>query len=235
MSSLRGYYGLKSKYQKATYEGFEMAVYQKGGSHYLEDGPFAKPSCSSNLPLSHHRKSKCLGNGFMSENGDVADDVSVSVLETREVDSEKWIEKLVRRRQKSEADFGSRTPEMLIEEENCSSGGGFSAITGKGLALRPKAASRTILGSEAEAGWQNAIPIGLGGSFVADSFSGVRKSSSTSSLQDSDSSTCSSIWPTSKWSLKPGLQALSTAAITRPIFDGLPKPVTGRRSKAALD
>ncbi|TKY64146.1 hypothetical protein E2542_SST14036 [Spatholobus suberectus] len=65
-------------------------------------------------------------------------------------------------------------------------------------------------------------------------FSGVRKSPRTC-LQDQDNSDSSSIWPTSMWSLKPDLQAFSTATIGKPIFDGLPKPITGRRNKAALD
>ncbi|KAL2557628.1 uncharacterized protein Fot_02367 [Forsythia ovata] len=61
-------------------------------------------------------------------------------------------------------------------------------------------------------------------------FAAVRKSSSTSSLQDSDNCTSSSVRPVPKWSLKPDFQALSTAAI----FEGLPKPM-GRKNKAALD
>uniref|UniRef100_A0A5B6ZMI9 LysM domain-containing protein n=1 Tax=Davidia involucrata TaxID=16924 RepID=A0A5B6ZMI9_DAVIN len=231
MSNLQGYYGLKSTDKKIASEGFEMAVYRKGGAHYLEDGPFATTSIS-NPPLNHHRISGSVANGFLSENGELANDAAVA--EARDGDPDKWNDKLVRRRQKSEADFTSRTPEKLLKEDNSSSGG-FSAITGKGLALRPKAASRTASGADAESGWVNAIPIGLGDSFVADGLNGVRKSSSTSSLQDQESSASSSIWPTTKWSLKSDLQALSTAAITRPIFDGLPKPITGRRNKTALD
>ncbi|WMV41450.1 hypothetical protein MTR67_034835 [Solanum verrucosum] len=69
MSSLQGYYGLKPPDLKAASEGFEMAVYSKGGSHYLEDGPFYKSSPLSNPPLSLQRKSKSVANGFMSENG----------------------------------------------------------------------------------------------------------------------------------------------------------------------
>ncbi|KAK2972742.1 hypothetical protein RJ640_019390 [Escallonia rubra] len=229
MSNLQGYYGLKPADQKTVPEGFEMAVYQKGGAHYLEDEEFAKPLPHSNPPLSHHRKSKSVANGFLPENGEVANDASGA--ETRNGDSSKWYIKYLRRRQKSEVDFNSRTPEKMIEDN--SGGGGFSAASGSGLALRPKAASRTV-SVDAEAGWQTPIPTGLGDSFVVDSSSGVRKSSSTSSLQDSESSTSSSIWPTSKWSLKSDL-GLSTAAITRPIFDGLPKPITSRRNKAALD
>lgn len=235
MSNLQGYYGLKATEKKPKSEGFEMAIYRNGGSHYLEDGPFAEPSLLSNPPLSHHRKSKSVANGFFSNNIELGDDLAVT--ESREVDSDKWYEKLIRRRQKSEADFTSRTPETLLKEDNSSSGG-FSSITGKGLALRPKAASRTASGADTEPGLtSNFIPLNLGDSLIADSLNGVRKSSSTSSLQDQENgpSSSSSIWATPKWNLKSDLQALSTAAITRPIFDGLPKPMTGRRNKAALD
>ncbi|KAF5450085.1 hypothetical protein F2P56_030462 [Juglans regia] len=229
MNSLQGYYGLKPRDQKTTPEGFEMAVYKRGTSHYLEDGPFPSISPLSNPPLSHHRKSKSLLDG----NGELAH--TLPATEAWDDDSDKWSEKVLRRRQKSETDFTSHTPEMLME--NNSNNGGFLAITGKGgLALRPKAASRTTSTSDAEMGGLNSIPIGLGDAVVADGSSGVRKSSSTSSLQDQDSSSSSSsIWTTARWSLKPDLQALSTAAIARPIFDGLPKPTSGRRNKAALD
>lgn len=222
MSSLQGYYGLKPPDQKAASEGFEMAVYRKGGSHYLEDVPFYKSSLS-NPPLSLQRKSKSVANGFMSENG-----VPASHLSTQDTRDNGWFEKLVRRRQKSETDF-SRTPEKLLKEDNSNSGW-FSAVAGKGLALRPKSANRTLSGADAEASSISPIPIGLGDSFLNDSASVVRKSSSTSNLQDSDSGTLSSLW-----NLKPDFQAISTAAITKPIFDGLPKPITGRRNKAALD
>ncbi|XP_052205939.1 uncharacterized protein LOC127810468 [Diospyros lotus] len=234
MSTLQNYYGTRSNDQRTASEGFEMAVYRKGGSHYLEDGPFMQSSPQSNPPLSHHRKSKSVTNGLWSENSQLLNDI-LAVTEAREGDSDKWNEKLIRRRQKSEADFSARAPEMLLKEDNSSSGG-FSAITGKGLALRPKAANRTASGADGEASLLNPIPIGLGDSVVADGLGGVRKSSSTPSLQDQENGAASSsIWPTSKWSLKSDLQALSTAAITRPIFDGLPKPITGRKSKAALD
>lgn len=233
MSSLQGYYGLKQKDRNALGEGCEMAVYHKGGAHYLEDGPFGKPSPLSNPPLGLHRKSKSLANG-LSENGDV--DNTVSVARGIEGESDNWIDKLIRRRQKSEADFTKRTPEKLLKEDNSSSGG-FSAVAGKGLALRPKAAASRST-ADPDAGWPSPIPMGLVDSST-DNYSGVRKSSSTPSFQDQDkdssSTSSSSIWPTTKWSLKSDLQALSTAAIAMPIFDGLPKPMTGRRNKAALD
>ncbi|KAF3631018.1 putative photosystem II stability/assembly factor, chloroplastic-like [Capsicum annuum] len=226
MSSLQGYYGLKPPDEKAQSEGFEMAVYRKGGSHYLEDGPFYKSSPLSNPPLSLQRKSKSVANGFMSENGVPTNHLSTE--DTRDNGSDRWFEKLVRRRQKLETDF-TRTPEMLLKEDN-SNNGWFSAVTGKGLALRPKSANRTLCGADAEASSISPIPTGLGDSFINDSASVVRKSSSTSNLQDSDTGTLSSLW-----NLKPDFQAISTAAITKPIFDGLPKPITGRRNKAALD
>ena len=55
---------------------------------------------------------------------------------------------------------------------------------------------------------------------------GVKKSSSTSNLVDSDRS--SSAWLTSKWLMKPEVPS-------KPLFDGLPRPITFRRSKAAMD
>ncbi|PON98868.1 hypothetical protein TorRG33x02_054830 [Trema orientale] len=91
------------------------------------------------------------------------------------------------------------------------------------------------MATDVETGGLNPIPVGLGDSLLTDGFSGVRKSSSTPSLQDPDTNGSVSIRSTSKWSLKPDIQGFSTAAIAKPIFDGLPKPITGRRSKAALD
>ncbi|KDP43317.1 hypothetical protein JCGZ_24238 [Jatropha curcas] len=222
MSSLQGYYGLKSETETGHSQGFEMADYRQGDSHYLE------PSPASNTPLSHHRKSRSLANGFRDENNGVADDQLID--EERESDTGKWIEKLLRRRQKSDADFSSRYPEMLMREDTVA--GVSSAITGKSLALRSKAASRTASPLDAEAG--GLTPVGMGDSLLSGGFYSVRKSSSTSSLNDQDNGN-SSIWPTSKWSLTSDLQALSAAAIARPIFDGLPKPITGRRNKTALD
>ncbi|GFQ02207.1 lysm and putative peptidoglycan-binding domain-containing protein 2 [Phtheirospermum japonicum] len=180
MRNLRGYYGLirqtqtDDNNQKSTSEGFEMSVYH----HH---------------PLSHHRKSKSVANGLTSASGGngLLDPLISQESENNTSSSDKWtIAKLLRRRQKSEADF-----------------------TGK---VRPN-----------KSGGPNPGPIESGD----DSLGGVRKSSSTSStssLQDDDSSDNNgSIWSTtSKWSLKPDFQALSSAAII---------PNIARRNKAALD
>ncbi|XP_047330907.1 uncharacterized protein LOC124934421 [Impatiens glandulifera] len=215
MNSLQGYYGLKPNNPS---DGCEMSVYSKGSS-----SSSTTTTTHYNPPLSVHRKSKSLANG-LNENGEITN------AETKEGDSDKWCMKLFRRRQKSEADFTSWTPEKILKEDN-SSGGGFSATAGKGLALRSKPVNRNGSGFDTE----------IGSSFVniTDSLSGVvGKSSSGSSLQDQDSngsSSLSSIWSTSKWSLKTDLQAFSSAAISKPIFDGLPNPITGWKNKEALD
>nr|DAD36003.1 TPA_asm: hypothetical protein HUJ06_006643 [Nelumbo nucifera] len=231
MSTLQGYYGLKPSTSNGTLEGTEMAVYKSGRSNYLEDGLPPKPSPSSDsLPIQHW-PTRSLLNSFALENGELYENLLVT--EAGDSEAERSNEKSVRRRQKAE-DFVSRTPEKLLKEENSGGSSGFSAITGKGLAQRPKSASRTNLASDAESAWLTPIPVGLGDSLMTNGCSMVRKSSSTSNLQDQESNN-SSIWPTSKWSLKTDLQALSTSALTRPLFDGLPKPITGLWNKAALD
>ncbi|KAL5576188.1 hypothetical protein UlMin_017887 [Ulmus minor] len=222
MSSLQGYYGLRTDRRSSTSEAIELAVYRDGVANYLEDGPLPRVSSPT---LSIHQKSSSLVNGFSSHNGELTD--------TKEGNSARRSEKLTRRRQKSEADF-SHTPEMLLEDNSGSSG--FSAIAGKHLALRTKVASRTNLATDVENGGLNFSAFGSGDSLVAgNGFNGVRKSLSTPSLQDSDYNSCMSIWSSSKWNLKAEMPAFSTANIAKPIFDGLPKPITGRRSKAALD
>ncbi|CAN0909110.1 LysM and putative peptidoglycan-binding domain-containing protein 2 [Linum grandiflorum] len=169
-------------------------------------------SPDSNPPFSHHRKSRSYVNVFQVEKDGRPSDGPDN-------------DSIVRRRQKSEADF----PTMLMKEENSNGGGKVSAVlTGRGLALRPKAANPISAGSPKLATVDT--------NTVADPVSAVRKSSSASSLNDTDSSGGGSFtWPTPKWSLKADLQALSAAAISRPIFDGLPKPLSGWRNKSAVD
>ncbi|KAG9150773.1 hypothetical protein Leryth_002940 [Lithospermum erythrorhizon] len=231
MSSSQGYYGLKQPAKEKVFpEGFEMSMYSsKQGSHYLEHGTSTKSGTPSNLPLSLHRKSKSVANGFYSDNGN---------LGTQEAKDNNWggawIEKFVRRRPKSEIDLESGAQDTLLKEEN-NNAGVFSALASKGLGLRPKSGNRNVSGIDAEGGFLNVFSDPP----VADS-NGVRKSSSTPSFLESEngtsaSSSSSSIWSMSMWNLKPDFQALSTAAITKPIFDGLPLPIPGRKSKTALD
>ncbi|KAG5608343.1 hypothetical protein H5410_019624, partial [Solanum commersonii] len=61
------------------------------------------------------RKSRSVANGFMSENGVPANHLSTQ--DTRDNGSDRWFEKLMRRRQKSEIDF-THAPEMLLKEDD---------------------------------------------------------------------------------------------------------------------
>ncbi|CAN6992053.1 unnamed protein product [Brassica oleracea var. botrytis] len=214
-SEKKGYYGLKPPIRTVSVRGsLEMGAYKTESNG---DNQYLRPFPSTNTPLNHHRKSKSLVDALLEEFNQSSQEPSSN--------------KFMRRRQKSEADFTSQTPELLLKEEN--SNGGFLSIAGKGLALRSKASSRTSLSSaESETSDLMDAP-------VSDSFCSVRKSSSATRLQDPDGnsnngSSSLSLWPTSKWSLKPDL--LTTPAVnTSSIFDGLPKPLTGRRNKTAMD
>ncbi|KAJ0233858.1 hypothetical protein HA466_0278780 [Hirschfeldia incana] len=224
MYSLQGYYGLKPAVSVGG--SLEMGNYK---TERNGDNQYLRPFPSTNAPLNHHRKSRSLVNALLEEVNQSPDNNA-----SREPSSNKFM----RRRQKSEADFSSRTPELLLKDENSSSNGGFLSVAGKGLALRSKASSRTNLAAESENNNFNPVPISLIDAPVSDSFSSVRKSSSASCLQDPDGNSCNgssslSLWAASKWSLKPDL--LTPAAITSSIFDGLPKPLTGRRNKTAMD
>lgn len=223
MSSLQGYYGLKPTVQRPISEGFEMMVYKNGEARNLEDCDLLKSFPTSNLPLDSNRRSKSYANVNLADPDELDDNINMA--DVRKSEPDKRNKKLVRRRQKSEVNFASDTPEMVLKEENGSTNG-IPAITGKSLAPRPKSVNRAALVAEAAKTGLSPVPFILGDYLPGDQLSGVRKSSSTSDLQDQ-----TSIWPTSKWDL----QALSTVAIAKPILDGLPNPISGRRNKTALD
>ncbi|KAJ0970065.1 hypothetical protein J5N97_022942 [Dioscorea zingiberensis] len=211
MTNLQGYYNLTPSRKGPLAEGTEMAIYKTDRVLFSEYESLPKQSPASDPLLNHHRRTRSFANGFLPKDDNaVVIDVGES-SESERANSEKF----VRRRQKSDADPFSRVPGSLIED----SSGGFSGRTGKGLALRPKAGSRTDNDISRAAASNSA-----GDSSMANGFLFVRKSSSTSNLQESDNG--SSVWP--PWNLKPEL-------ISRPIFDGLPKPVNVRRNKAAVD
>lgn len=195
---------------------FEMAMYRKGAANSSENGSFSRNLPMSDRPLSHH-KSRSLVSGILDDILERSD-----VAEAGEGGSDKWNDKNLRRHQKSEANLKG-TPELLLVQDNRSSGG-FLSRTGKSLALRQKSGGQTALITDSEPSGINPMLIRLGNAFLFDGLSGVRKSSSTSCLQDQDNRGNSSIWP-----------AFSATGIAKPIFDGLAKPITGRRNKAALD
>ncbi|XP_072957528.1 uncharacterized protein [Typha angustifolia] len=212
MSSLQGYYGLTPPKRATALEGTEMTVYKTGKACYLEDERLPREAPNSEPLLNGHRKSRSFLNGFLQQNGDITEDKA-----TIEDADGSDIESSVRRRQKADAIPLMHTPDLLSKEE---SSGGLLGRTGKSRAPRPKTGSRTDI----DANHQNFVPIG--DSLMSDALLIVRKSSSTSSLQESGGS--SSIWPKSRWSLKPDTFA-------RPFFDGLSKPLSVWRNKAARD
>ncbi|KAI7734956.1 hypothetical protein M8C21_006361 [Ambrosia artemisiifolia] len=226
MDALRDYYGLKPTNQNGNNERFGA------GAFSLENGQ--KQSQISQSPQGLHRKCKSL----VCELTEIGAKNNETPPATNGVkpDSDTWYDKLTRRRS-SEIDLQNHTPERMLKPDSTNTTTAFSPAAGKGLALRPKAASRTT--SDAD-GLQNMPPLKLSDSAITDTSNGVKKSSSSPSFQESNSNgnnctSTSSIWPTSMLNLTADLQALSTAAITRPIFDGLPKPMSGRKNKAAMD
>ncbi|XP_076883649.1 uncharacterized protein LOC143532492 isoform X2 [Bidens hawaiensis] len=193
------------------YYGLPPTNDKKGVSKGFETTP-------TSIPLGLHRKSKSENNGFSK----VRRTDNVPVPNNKGAGSDKSIDKLVRRR-KSEVDLNNRTSEDLA-------------------ALQPKLANHTT--TEREPGALNMVPLGSRDSSMAQVFSGVRKSSSAPSFQQStnnnsnyynSSPASSSIWPISILNFTADLQAMSTAAIASPLFDGLPKPTSGRKNKAARD
>ncbi|KAI4347362.1 hypothetical protein L6164_008178 [Bauhinia variegata] len=228
MSTLHSYYGLKSSGLGGKTEETEMAVYRSNGSDDCRDEWLQKASLVLHTPSNHLPKSRNSSYDLLSEYEPRA--------ETGDGTSQKSDEKSVRR-QKAEVDNGAVTPERLLKEEKNGATTGFSPSTGKGLSMRTKSASRSVLLAESESTWLDPIPIGLGEPVMTDGLSAVRKSSSASSLKEQENNYSATVWLPAKWSLKPDLQALSTAAMAKPIFDGLPLPIpiTGRRNKAALD
>ncbi|KAI3812329.1 hypothetical protein L1987_17036 [Smallanthus sonchifolius] len=184
---------------------------QKGASKGFE-------MTQTDPPLGLHRKSKSENNGFSK----IRKTENVPVPNNKAAGSDKSIDKLVRRR-KSEVDLNNRTLEDLA-------------------ALQPKIANHTT--TEPESGAPNMVPLGSRDSSMGQAFSGVRKSSSAPSFQQSEtnnsnnynkSPASSSIWPISMLNFTADLQAMSIAALTSPLFDGLPKPTSGRKNKAARD
>ncbi|KAF0930222.1 hypothetical protein E2562_030867 [Oryza meyeriana var. granulata] len=204
MSLLQGYYGLTPPPKKdTTHEGTEMAVYGKGKSVCLDDDPwFEEPPDSDPFPF-QHRKTRSLAIGSSLLNGETEENGDT--------------EKLIRRRQKADG-------ELLPREEN---GSALLARAGKGLALRPKSGSRQDLNKSQ----QNLMA--LAEPSFSDGLHAVRKSSSTPEFQEPESnSSSSSIWSTSKWTLKPDAFALP---LPLPLFDNIPKPIAAWRNKPARD
>ncbi|XP_042464926.1 uncharacterized protein LOC122047606 [Zingiber officinale] len=205
MSTLQRYYGLTQHKNISTPEGTEMmTVYRACSSPNLENESLLKSAPASTTQLRSHRSDNDLEQALLlDKSGDASDGEKLTM------------DKSVRRRQKTDND-PLITPEAAIEDDD------------KGLVTRIRRglAPRSLLASliDPEPVKQNTTPTEE--TSLTNSLLTVRKSSSNSSLQDSEND--NSIWTYSKWTLKPD-------SVTRPIFSALPKQISVWRSKAALD
>ncbi|XP_031495865.1 uncharacterized protein LOC116261307 [Nymphaea colorata] len=229
MSSLQGYYGLMSSAENGSSgdEGTEMTLYKTKRGHFTADEPPSpvRASEDADFCLGKHWNSMSMLNGFSAGSSD--ESLDIPVAEAGNNDTERSNEKPVRRRQRTDVDPAYAGSEL--GEDTTS--GGLLGRSVKGLALRLKSASRVNLaGADADSANNHAHP--FGDSLFANGFAGVRRSSSTSNLQEPFDGAASNR-SASKWTLRPDLQVLTAVAI--PIFDGLPKPISGKRNKAALD
>lgn len=205
MSTLQRYYGLTQHKNRSTSEGTEMTVYRACGSPTLENESLLKSSRASDTQLRSHLSDNDLAQALLlHKSGDASDDGC----------EKSTIDKSVRRRQKTDND-PLITPEAAMEDDDK----GFVTRIRRGLA------PRTLLASliDSPSVQQNTTPTEE--TSLTNSLLAVRKSSSNSSLQDSEND---SIWTYSKWTLKPD-------SMTRPIVSALPKQISVWRSKAALD
>ncbi|XP_042459506.1 uncharacterized protein LOC122043102 [Zingiber officinale] len=205
MSTLQRYYGLTQHKSRSTPEGTEMmTVYRACSSPNLENESLLKSAPASTTQLRSHRSDNDLEQALLlDKSGDASDGEKLTM------------DKSVRRRQKTDND-PLITPEAAIEDDD------------KGLVTRIRRglAPRSLLASliDPEPVKQNTTLTEE--TSLTNSLLTVRKSSSNSSLQDSEND--NSIWTYSKWTLKPD-------SVTRPIFSALPKQISVWRSKAALD
>ncbi|XP_008803340.1 uncharacterized protein LOC103716908 isoform X2 [Phoenix dactylifera] len=212
MISLQGYYGLKPPKGGPAAEETEMSVYKISSSLYFEDeSPKTSPASGPEYP-NKRRMSASLANGFPWENGEAVE-IPV-VAEAGDGSDEKLeSEKSIRRRQKADTDPLLHTLDILMED-----GGGLAGRIGKSLAPRLK------LGTPVDIDLVRQNAVSAEDTPTGNGLAAVRKSTSTSNLQDSDSGSTRS---SSKWTSK-------SDASTRPVFGGLPKPIVAW-NKAALD
>ncbi|XP_038899497.1 uncharacterized protein LOC120086775 [Benincasa hispida] len=206
----------------------EMTAYRKGEFDHLGAHPLL--ASSPNLRGGRHRKSRSFANGFPFENVEFTD---VVTAQNGTTDSIKGGEKRVRRRQKSMADFSTAT-ESISNKTYASNNGDCLSLTRKSLEVRLKGAlARTNAAASNGVTEVSKLTPNLTDDLGGDSF--MRRSSSTCNLQEVEKgNSSSSMWSTSSWSLKTDLQALSSAKVTKSIFEGLPKPGS-TRYKASMD
>ncbi|KAK3406136.1 hypothetical protein EUGRSUZ_K02313 [Eucalyptus grandis] len=225
------YYGVKLSNSKGLAEGEGMTIYGLGTS-CIHNNRLKGHELPASDSTSKHQK---MGSGFLAENGSIVD--YTSIFDVIDTEGEGSNTKSTRNYQETKAGSPNAKPEKLLKEENVGGNSSFLPTRGKALALRAKSASRTSLAIDAESNWTSPVRAGAVDDIITTEHPGLQKASSVSSLQVQDATNSSSIWQTSKWSLKPDLPLFSAASLTGPILDGLALPISfsGWRSKAALD
>ncbi|KAH9323693.1 hypothetical protein KI387_018332 [Taxus chinensis] len=262
MSLLRGYYGLSPRQRKGN-EGTEMTVYKADNNLCMEGEPSTPPQTYSNgesKDVTKIFKTSYNGDLLMKAEEDFTGENSTRTngfltaghfADAGFDEIEKTNESLVRRRSKVEGmDYLSGSTDNLLKQE-----AGLSGRGGKGWSLRPKSGSKLSLASDATGATDHpftvsdphmadALLVGVSGlkgfgdspgngKTDQDLMSKVRRSSSTSSLQDSGK--VSPLRSTSRWAAKGDNQGVLTSAVSKPLFEAIPRPLNGRWNKAALD
>ncbi|CAM8918626.1 unnamed protein product [Rhodiola kirilowii] len=212
MSHLQNYYSLKSTSPKVGSDVLEMKFADLG---ILGDDIKAGGSFPSRPVSNGHHKTRSLGNGFLS--GKAIKDFPTA--EAADWGNGGFDEQLFHNWEKTETDMlpCTPTPEKILKTHAGSGSSSFSPITGKGLALRPKSASRTNLAADAESGSGMLTSTTSG---MSDLFAGDDE------IDNGGNSV--PIWSNTRWSLKPEILSIPTPSIPKPLLNGL-------RNKAAKD
>jgi hypothetical protein len=208
MSSLQSYYGLSSQRGDDMDCSTEMSLYSKGSSQRIGSETLVNSSSPPDSTPGTGRSwdSGDAANAFSATNG-ASGTKSNGATKAKQDGS-------VRRRQKVEADNPSNTTNT--QDDLLSD----SIKTIK--SFLPKTISSIRLNMD------TSIPDSTAksnGSFL-NGFKSVRKSPSAPNFADSENGV--SMWSSSKWTF-------NHESFTRPLLDGLPKPPSVRRTKAALD
>jgi len=207
MSTLQRYYGLSSQKGSAMDCSTEMSVYRKGGfQSNLSETLLSSSAAPGTKGTDGSWEYEEPVNRLSSANG-ANGNKSNGVPKPKQDAS-------MRRRQKAEAE-SNRTD---IQDDFLADP--IKAI--KSLLPRPISSIRLNMdtGSPDSSQKSSISFLNLNG------FKSVRKSPSAPSFADAENGV--SMWSSSKWTF-------NHESFTRPLLDGLPKPVSGRRMKTALD
>ncbi|KAL6873977.1 hypothetical protein ACP4OV_014059 [Aristida adscensionis] len=206
MSTLQRYYGLTSQKENTMDCSTEMSVYSKGSLQSISEPLINSSSAPRAHSTNHSWGYEDPVNGFSATNGDPGA-MNNGANRLKQDGS-------VRRRQKVEADYQSNTTntqdDFLTDP--------LKVI--KSLLPRPISNIRLNMDTGNPDSTQKSNISFLNG------FKSVRKSPSAPNFADAENGI--PMWSSSKWTF-------NHESFTRPLLDGLQKPVSARRTKTALD